>query len=451
MEEIDIKEIVEDISFLADAKNHAMIRNIIVDLHPADLADILHHLDDEHRSYIFDLLDAETASDVISEMDYVSRDDILEDIDEKRLTEIVDEMDSDDAADLISDLPVDVAAKVLEKIDKQDSDEVKELLRHEEDTAGGIMAKEFVSVHQDDTVDEAIQEIRKKAEEVENLYYVYVVDDQERFLGTVALKNLILSKPDVKVSQIMDQDVTSVNTAMDQEEVANIAQRYDLVAIPVVDNNGKLVGRITFDDVADVMQEEASEDIQRMAGISEEEEFRETSIIRISRLRLPWLLIGFIGELMSALILSHYEASLNQIIIAAFFIPIIMAMGGNSGIQTATVMVRGMATGEISTFNINKRLLREFSVSLINGIVCGIFIFITVSIWLQNSRFGIILASALLIVIMNASIVGSVVPVVLKKIKIDPAIATGPFITTSNDVLGLSIYLALITLFLPWI
>lgn len=451
MEEIDLKEIVENITYLADARDDAMVTNMIIDLHPADLAEILYHLDDEHRSYIFDLLDAETASEVISAMDGVSREDLLGELDQARITEIVDEMDSDDATDLVSELPDDVAQKVLESIDKEDSEEVKELLRHEEDTAGGIMAKEFVAVHLHSTVDEAIQQIRAKAEEVEDIYYLYVVDQFDKLVGIARLKDLILAKGDTKISQIMDRDVVSVTTEVDQEAVANIARRYDLVSIPVVDKMGRLIGRITFDDVADVMEEEASEDIQRMAGITDEEEFREKSIFRISQVRLPWLLVGFTGELVSAYILHHFEASLDQIIAAAFFIPIIMAMGGNAGIQSSTIMVRGMATGEIGLYDIRRRLLREIFVSLLNGFLCGLLLFLVVTFWLKLPKFGLILASVLMLVILNASFVGSFVPVILRKIKIDPAIATGPFITTSNDVLGLLIYLGLITVFIPYL
>ncbi|HEX9974863.1 MAG TPA: magnesium transporter [bacterium] len=451
MEDNDLKEIVENITYLSDAKDNAMIRNMIVALHPADLAEILYHLDDEHRNYIFALLDAETASEVISEMDDVSREDILEELHEDRITEIVDEMDSDDAADLVLELPDEVAQKVLENIDKEYSAEVKELLSHEEDTAGGIMAKELVAVALSDTVDQAIEKIRSKAEEVEDIYYLYVVDESEKLVGVARLTDLILAKGTTEISEIMDRDVVSVTTDMDQEEVANLARRYDLVSIPVVDKIGRLLGRITFDDVADVMEEEASEDIQRMAGISDEEEFREKSIFRISQVRLPWLLVGFSGELVSAYILHNFEASLNQIIAAAFFIPIIMAMGGNVGIQSSTIMVRGMATGEIGLYDIRRRLFREILVSLLNGLLCGLLLFLVVTFWLKLPKFGIILASVLMLVILNASFVGSFVPVILRKIKIDPAIATGPFITTSNDVLGLLIYLGLITVFMPYL
>ena len=451
MEEKDIKEIIENISYLAEVEDVPMIKNFFIGMHPADQAEILHHLDEEVSNHLFSLLDAETASDVISEMDDISRDQILDELDEERISEIVDEMDSDDATDLVSDLPEAMAKKVLESIDKEDSDEVIELLSHEEDTAGGIMAKEFVSVNQNCSVEQVIQEIRSKSDEVEDIYYVYVIDDRNVLVGLLTLKDLILTSSDTKVVEIMSRDVVAVKTTMDQEEVANIAKRYDMVAIPVIDEQGKLVGRITFDDVADVMEDEASEDIQRMAGITDEEEFRETSILRISQVRLPWLLVGFAGQILCAFILSEFEVELQKIIAAAFFIPIIMAMGGNSGIQSSTIMVRGMATGEIGLFDIRKRLYREIFVSLLNGVICGILLFVIITMWFQNPKFGLLLSSVLVLVILNASFIGAFIPVVLKRINIDPAIATGPFITTSNDVIGLLVYLGLITIFLPYL
>ena len=351
----DIRDIVEDLNYLIEQKDDAIIRNILIGLHPADIAEIIHYLDHDNKHYIFDLLDADTASEVISEMDDVSRDEILDEMDESRLTEIVDEMDSDDAADLVAELPADVATKVLQGIDKEDSEEVLELIRHEEDTAGGIMAKEYIAVNKNMTVEQVIQQIRRQAEEVEDVYNIWVVDDDNKLVGTLSLKDLLLASPNTVISEIMDEDVVSVTPQVDQEEVALIAKKYDLVSLPVVDDEGHLVGRITFDDIADVVEEEASEDFQKMAGIAEEEEFRETSIFKISRARLPWLLVSFAGEMISAMVLKSFEASLDQIIAAAFFIPIIMAMGGNAGIQSSTILVRGMATGEINSFEIRKR------------------------------------------------------------------------------------------------
>ncbi|NOZ61738.1 MAG: magnesium transporter [Calditrichaeota bacterium] len=447
----DIREIVEDLNYLISQKDNSMIRNILVGLHPADVAEIIHYLSHDDKHYIFSLLDADFASEVISELDDVSLDKILDDLDENRITEIVDEMDSDDATDLVAELPKDVAHKVLQRIDKEDSEEVLELIRHEEDTAGGIMAKEYIAVNQNLTVARVIQQIRSQAEEVEDLYNIWVVDENNKLAGTVTLKDLILADSETVISEIMDTDVISVTPDVDQEEVARITQKYDLVSLPVVDNEGHLVGRITFDDVADVAEEEASEDFQRMAGIADEEEFRETSILKISRARLPWLMVAFGGEMVSAFTLSRFEASLSQIIAAAFFIPIIMAMGGNAGIQSSTIMVRGMATGEIDLFEIRRRLVREIFVAMLNGLLCGLFLFAVVAVFLKQPTFGLLLGTVLFVVIMSATFIGAFIPVLLKKANVDPAISTGPFITTWNDVVGLLIYLGLITIFLPYL
>jgi magnesium transporter len=450
MEEIDLENIIDDIEYLAAEKDGRMILNILVGNHAADIANIIRNLSDEHSKYVFSLLDADTASDVVMELDDVSREKLVSELQHDRLSEIVDEMDSDDATDLVAELPQDVAEYVLESIDKADSEEVKELLRHEEDTAGGIMALEFVSVSEDDTVDEAIKEIRAKAEEVGEVYNVYVVDHSGKLVGVLPLKKLILARSNQKVKNIMNKDVISVPTDLDQEEVANLFRRYNLVSVPVVDRLGNLVGRITVDDVVDVMEEEASEDIQKMAGLTDEEEIRETSALKISMIRLPWLLIAFVGEMFSALVLYNFEASLNQIFIAALFIPLMMAMGGNSGMQSATIVVRGLALGELNPADTFQRLKKEFRVSLVNGLVCGGLLFAVVTLFGQP-RFGIILGFVMLLVILNASFVGASVPLVLKRIGVDPAIATGPFITTSNDVIGLFIYLGLTTLALQFI
>lgn len=450
MEETDLQTITDDIEYLASEKDDKMILNILVGNHPADIAHIIRNLSDENRNYVFGLLDEETASDVLMALDDVSREQLVEDLTHDRLSQIVGEMDSDDATDLVLELPKPVAEKVLQSLDKADSEEVKRLLRHEEDTAGGIMALEFVAVSEEKSVDAAIAEIRSKAEEVEELYNVYVVDKLGILVGYLSLKSLILAKPNQKIKNIMETDIISVPTDMDQEEVANIFRRYDLVSLPVVDKIGKLVGRITVDDVVDVMEEEASEDIQRMAGITDEEEIRETSVFRISLVRLPWLLVAFVGELCSALVLQHFEASLTQIFIAALFIPLMMAMGGNSGIQAATIVVRGIALGELNPADTLKRLSKEFRVAIVNGLIIGIMLFAVVSFF-GEPNFGIILGFAMLIVMLNASFVGATVPLGLKRLGFDPAIATGPFITTFNDVIGLFIYLGLTTLALQYL
>ncbi len=445
MEEADLKNITDDLDYLASENDTSMILNILVGNHPADIASIIQALPDERGSFVFSLLDADTASDVLVELDDVTTERLVSHLRHERLSEIVDEMDSDDATDLVADLPGDLAEKVLDSIDTEDSDEVKELLKHEEDSAGGIMALEFISVPEDASVDEAVREIRAKADEVDEVYNVYAVDKDGKLVGFVPLKKLLLAKSHQKVSAIMLKDIISVPTGMDQEEVANIFRKYNLVSVPAVDATGVLVGRITIDDIVDVMHEEASEDIQRMAGIAEEEEIRETSIIKISFGRLPWLLVAFGGQLFAAFVLRQFQMSLKEIIAATMFIPLMMAMGGNTGIQAATIIVRGIALGELGHGTTFKRLIREIKVSLFNGTVCSVFLFFAVGFFFE-SKFGLVLSLSLLIVILNASIVGAGIPLILRKLRVDPAIATGPLVTTCNDIIGVSIYLGLVTL-----
>lgn len=446
----DRKEIIENISYLVKERDFPKLKNIIVDTHPADIADIMREMDDDEAGILFNLLDSEIASDVLLELDEVSREQFIEELEEERLTEIVDEMDSDDATDVVSELPQHLQEKVLSHIEPADRHEVEKLIVHDEETAGGIMALEFVSVYDDQTVDDAIQEIRTKAQEVETVYNVYAVDRGGRLVGVVPLKRLLLSNPKRLIRDIMARDVVSVTVDKDQEYVANLVRKYDLVSIPVVDQHNRLVGRITIDDIVDVLHEEANEDIQRMAGIADEEVLQEMSAFRISRLRLPWLFVGFVGEMVSASIMSRFEATLDQIIVIAFFIPLIMAMGGNAGIQSSTIVVRSIALEEGGAMARWPRIWRELRVSLLNGVVIGALLFGVIFFWHRDVSFGLFSALAMFFVIINAAFVGAVVPFILTKLKFDPAIATGPFITTANDVLGLSIYLGLATAYLHY-
>ena len=452
MEIQDRKEIVENVSYLIKVNDTPKIKNLFVDTHPADLADIIRDLEESERDIIFDLLDPQTASEVMLELDEVSREQLIEDLEPERLSEIVDEMDSDDATDVVSELPKEIAEKVLSNIDARDRYEVEQLLTHDEETAGGIMALEFVAVYDDETVDDAIQEIRQKTQEVENVYNVYAIDRGGRLAGVVPLKKLILSNPKSRIQDIMNSDVVSVITDMDQEDVANIVRKYDLVSVPVVDTYNRLVGRITVDDIVDVLHEEATEDIQRMAGIADEEILQEMSTFRISRYRLPWLVVSFVGELGSALLMRMYQATLEQVVATAFFIPLIMAMGGNVGIQASTIVVRSLALQEGGATDKWSRLIREIRVALLNGLILAMVIFVVIYIFFsENPQFGIVIGLALMVVMLNASIIGAVVPIVLNKFGIDPAIATGPFITTFNDILGVFIYLSMTMIYIKWL
>jgi len=356
-------------------------------------------------------------------------------------------MDSDDAADLLGDLPEDRARQIIDSVDDDISRDIEKLLPYREDSAGGIMALEFVAVNADADVQDAIDTIRHKKEDVGRVYSVWVVDGFGRLVGMVALTELVLHNSETKISEIMEQDVVSVTVDADQEEVVRMVKKYDLVSIPVVDSKNRLIGRITHDDIVDVMDEEADEDMSLIAGIMPQD-IAEVAPIVISRARLPWLLGAMFGELVAAFVISRFEVSLTKVVALAFFFPVIMAMGGNSGTQAAIVVVRGLATGDISMVKIWKRLWVELRVAIINGFICGTILALVVGTWLSDFPLGVIVGIALVTVIMFSGFAGSAIPVILNKLKVDPALGTGPFVATSNDVLGVFIYLGLITLFL---
>jgi magnesium transporter len=451
MEDLDRQEILQDVSYLIEAKQAPKLRAIMLGAHPADIADLLVHMDGEHRRYLFEALDRRTAADVILEVDESTRRELAATWNESQLAGLVREMNSDDAADFISELSPETAAQILKQIEPKESADVRQLLAHEEDTAGGIMALELVAVAQDRTVEEAINEIRKKADEIETINHVYILDNNRCLVGTVHLKQLILAEPYTLLSDIMNRDVISVQVGTDQEEVAKLARKYDLLSVPVIDAQGRLVGRITYDDIVDVMQEEAAEDLARAAGVDQAEEPREGSIFRICRLRLPWLIIGLFGEILAAAVLTNFSSALDKVITLVFFIPIITAMGGNAGIQASAIVVRGLATGEIQFSDTLRRLNKEFRIAMLNGLLCGLIIFLVVTIGWKNPSIGLLIATSLMVVIMSASIVGGTVPLALKRFNVDPAIAIGPFITISNDILGLLIYMWIAILFLDYL
>lgn len=447
--ETDFAEILSSIRDLIEKKNQGALLNLLIDLHPADIADLLTDLKKDERKYLFPLLPTEKASAVLTELDPPIVDQILEDVSEQRLSTLVDKMDSDDAADIISELPDDVAQSVLEQIPDEISEDVKELLLYDEDTAGGIMALEFVSVKNKSTVNQTIKAIRRVRKKMKTVHTIWVTDDDDKLLGSVSLTDLVLAKGKTLISKIINKDIKYVYTDMDQEEVAIFFRKYDLVTLPVVNSSHQLVGQITIDDIIDVVEEEASEDISLFAGASDEE-LQEDSFLKISWVRLPWLMVAFVGQLIAAFIIQQFEGTLVQIIALTFFMPVIMAMGGNSGIQSSIIVIRGLATGEISVESTWRRFFREFRVSLFIGFIFGVIMLLVVGLWLGNYIMGLIIGFALNLVILQATLFGGLIPFLLKRADIDPALASGPFITTFNDILGLLIYLVLITASIPY-
>ena len=439
--------LIDEVKAMVEQEKLDSLKKLIAEMRPADVADLIEHLAAKERIAIFQLLEPEGAGDVLVEIEPPVQERILKDLDNKAISDIVAELDSDDAADLVGDLPAARAKEVIDSVDDHVSEELEKLLPFPDDTAGGLMALEFVAVKADVTVGDAIKTVREEGREVENLYYIWVTDDFQRLVGVISLKDLVLEPEDRKVSDIMNPDVISVGVDTDQEEVANIVRRYDLVNVPVVDENSLLVGRITHDDIIDVIEEEIDEDMSLMAGVIDQE-VTEESTIKISRARLPWLVAALFGGVFAAVVINQFEASIEAMISLSFFFPVVMAMGGNTGTQAATVVVRGLATGDIGLVNIGKRLWMELRVALINGVICGGILGLIVGFWVGDYRLGLIVNTALFLIIVLSGLIGAAVPLILKRFNVDPALAAGPFVTTSNDILSLLIYLGLTTLFL---
>ncbi len=446
MAELQIDTILPDIEALIEEQQTGTLLTIITDLHPADIEAVLNRLKPGKRKFLFNILPAEVASEVLPELDDPVAEDVLEEVSDERLSSIIGEMDSDDAVDVLGELDDDVKARVLESLKDKVSADVKELLFYDEDTAGGIMALEVIAMPEDASVNETIAQIRELKDKVDNLFNVWVVDKDYHYRGFISLTNLVLAKGNTKIKSIMEESDLTINVNEDQEEVANFFKKYDLVSSPVVDDAGKLVGRITFDDIVDVMEEERSEDIARISG-APDEEIREDSAFVISKARIPWLLVAFIGEIIAAYILSHFKLEASQTLIIATFIPIVMAMGGASGQQASVTVVRGLAMGDIELKDTGRRLFKEFRISILSSTFFSLLLFSIVYLW-YGLLFAIILGGSMFIVINNATVLGAFVPLVFKRLNIDPALAAAPLVSTSNDITGLLIYLTITTVML---
>ncbi|MCD6353136.1 MAG: magnesium transporter [Proteobacteria bacterium] len=442
---------LKDLGNLIEKGQEIEIITLLSTLHPADIANLIDALEDEKKKKLFRLLDVQTASDVISEIDNISRELILKDIPNDLLTKIVDDMESDDATDLIADLPEEKASKILAQIGKKDSEEVQKLLKYSEDTAGGIMQAELISVNQDIKVNEALAHIRIQAKKVENLQNIFVTTNDTQLAGVVSLKNLILSDPGTIIAKIMNPHPISVTIDVDQEEVASIFKKYDFISLPVVNHSNKLVGQILVDDIIDVFEEEASEDILKMAGTNEEELLYGSKIFKISRARLPWLITNLFGGIVTGYLLWLFKVTLEDMLALITFVPVITAMGGNVGIQTSTIVVRGIATRKVLSEKMAEVLFKELKVGAIMGVACGLVAGSMASLWHHKPLLGVVVGIAMFCAITVAALTGAIVPAFFKKINIDPALASGPFVTTANDITGILIYMGIATLLLKFL
>jgi magnesium transporter len=433
-------EYLEQLKTAIVEKNDTVISAQLSELYPVDIALILNQLEVEDANFIYDLLEEEQAADVLLEMEEEKREALLATFSTKEIAEQLDNMDSDDAADVINELPEEIQEEVLSQIeDIEQASDIADLMSYEEGTAGSLMAKELVSVYAHETVSACIDEIRRQTESVDVLYAVYVVDDNEKLIGMLSLKKLIVSHPLAKIEEIYDGDVISVKTSTSSEDVAELIRKYDLVVLPVIDQLGRLVGRITVDDVVDVMREEAEKDIQLMSGITDDVDSND-SLWRLSRARIPWLLVGMCGGIVGSRIIGSYEDQIQIRPEMAFFIPLIGATGGNVGVQSSAIIVQGLANNTLIADKIAPKLLKELGVGLINGLICSILILGYNLLISESWALAGTVSVALLTVILCASFLGTFVPLMMNRFKINPALATGPFVTTLNDIIGISIY-----------
>lgn len=443
------KELLEDVKNYIEASNNEALLALFEEMHHADIAEVLDEISFDEAVFIIKLLDSETTSEVLMDVDDDVREKILQNLSAKEIAEEVEELDSDDAADIIAELSEERQEAVMSQIeDEEHVKEIEELLTYDEDSAGGLMAKELVQVNENWTVLKCVKEMRVQAEKVTRVHSIYVVNDGGELKGRLSLKDLLIASTRTPISEIYIPKVDSVNVDESGEEVANIMRKYDLEAIPVVDNDGLLLGRITIDDIVDVIKEEADKDYQLAAGLVEDVE-ADDSILELTKARLPWLILGLFGGLGSVVIMEGFEDAMKSYKELFFFTPLIAAMAGNVGVQSSAIIVQGLANDNVKG-SLWKRLLKEVGLSLINGLVLGLIVIAVAPIMHLSLQFSLTVSISMLCVIIVASLIGTFVPIILDKRGIDPAIATGPFITTSNDIFGIFLFFMIAKAFLPF-
>ncbi len=432
-------QLIEKISEQISKENTAKLQDLISDLHVADIAEILEELSITDAQFLYQFIAEEKSAEILVELDNDLREDLLADLTAKEIAEeVIDNLETDDAADVIGELSEEKQEEVLSHIEDQEhASDISDLLSYAEDTAGGLMAKELIKVNENWNTLQCLREMRKQAEHVKQVHTIYVVDNNDVLLGSMSLRRLLLTETNTPIKEILKTEIISVKATEDDEAVANIMNKYDLVVLPVVDDMNRLIGRITIDDVMDVVKEEAEKDYQMASGISEDVEASD-NVWALTRARLPWLLIGMIGGLLGAAVIGVFDIRENFEL--AFFIPLIAAMGGNVGVQSAAIVVQGLANDSLKTNNIFQKLVKELGVGLLNGIICSLIILAAAFGLNYGLELSLTVSISLLAVIVFAALFGTVVPLTLEKYEIDPALATGPFITTVNDVLGLFIY-----------
>ncbi|MBQ5749759.1 MAG: magnesium transporter [Bacteroidaceae bacterium] len=438
------QEFYDEFRSIIESKDKDRALEILNDLHPADIAALYQELDLDEAEFVYLLLDADKAADVLLELDEEERRKMLEHLPVDVIAkQFIDHMETDDAVDVMRDLDEDVQEEILSHIDDvEQAGDIVDLLKYDEDTAGGIMGTEMVIVNENWSMAECVKEMRLQAETMSEIYYVYVVDDDERLKGIFPLKKMITNPSVSRIKQVMEQAPVAVKTDTSIEEVAQVIEKYDIVAVPVIDSIGRLVGRITVDDVMDEVREQSERDYQLASGISQDIESTDT-VFDQTKARLPWLLIGIAGGIASATILGGFEGSLGRNPVLALFIPLIGGTGGNVGIQSSALVVQGLANGTLDIKNALQQVFKEAGVAIINSSIISLLVFLYNLFFLDSMAITLAVSLSLLAVVIFASIFGTIVPLTLEKFKIDPALATGPFITITSDIIGVLIYMGI--------
>ena len=421
----------------------------IEDIHPADVLDLLHDNEDDFFKILKRLPDWFIAA-ILEEEDDEEKYEILKKFSESEQKKILGEMSSDELTDLVGALDEEETRSVLKKINEEDRKDVYKLLSYEPDTAGGIMATEFVSIRENKTIEKTLKYLQKEAPDAESAYYLYVINKENVLKGVVSLRDIVCNDFDTKISEITNTNVISVPYYMDQEEVASKFEKYGFMTMPVVDENNKILGIVTVDDIVEVMQEETTEDIHRLGGVDEEEKV-DGSLRDSIKSRLPWLIVNLITAILAASVVGAFEGTISQVVTLATFMPIVAGMGGNAGTQSLTIVVRGIALGELDKDNGIRIFIKELLVGLTTGIVIGAIIAVLGFMWERNFVFGIVIGLAMILNMMVATMSGFIVPVILKKLKVDPALASAVFVTTVTDVLGFFFFLGLATMFISYL
>ncbi|MDC6361744.1 MULTISPECIES: magnesium transporter [Flavobacteriaceae] len=440
-------ELLEEIQQLIAEHKNAALQAMMQEFHYADIAEIADELDVEEATYLIKLLDSEKTSDILAEMHEDIREAVLKNLTAKEIAGELGELDTDDAADIINELPKEMVQEVISEIeDREHAKHIVDLLRYDEDSAGGLMAKELVMVNENWNVLTCVKEMRAQAENVTRVHSIYVVDDEGRLKGRLSLKDLLTTSTKTNIKDVYIPKVDSVTVNEKGEEVAKIMSKYDLEAIPVVDEVGRLVGRITIDDIVDVIKEEADKDYQLAAGISQDVE-ADDDIWVLTRARLPWLMLGLLGGLGAAAIMGGFEEMISKHAVLFFFTPLIAAMAGNVGVQSSAIIVQGLANDDLKG-SISNRLVKEMLLALLNGLILAVLLLFFTWFWKGSFSTALAISLSLVVVIVVAGLIGTFIPLFLHKRNIDPAIATGPFITTSNDIFGILIYFLIAKLIL---